>query len=143
MPIVPDQYGFCCICHRNLRYEQVISDKVMMRFDTDYDETEYLLNDGSKMRVAICKPCKEKLTEEHHTQVMDCVKAGWVEEVKTLPWSDAKKKDYLDTYNKKEIVCFSDNVPDDVLKQAGIDYNVNNVEKEVKENGSDFKTIHI
>ena len=124
MSIDYDKYGYCVLCHRNLRYEQVINDKVMMRFSTDYEETEYLLNDGSKMRVAICKPCKEKLTEEHHTQVMDCVKAGWVEEVKTLPWSDKKKQDYIDIYSQKEIVCFSNGVPDDVLKKAHLDYSI-------------------
>ena len=122
MSIDYDKYGYCVLCHRNLRYEQVINDKVMMRFSTDYEETEYLLNDGSKMRVAICKPCKEKLTEEHHTQVMDCVKAGWVEEVKTLPWSDKKKQDYIDIYSQKEIVCFSNGVPDDVLVKAQENY---------------------
>ena len=122
MGIEFDKYGYCVLCHRNLRYEQVINDKVMMRFDTDYDETEYLLDDGSKMRVAICKPCKAGLTDEHNTKVMDSVKAGWVEEVKTLPWSEEKKQNYIDTYSQREIVCVSDNVPDDVLKQAHLDY---------------------
>ena len=122
MEVTYDKYGYCVLCHRNLRYEQVINDKVMMRFDTDYDETEYLLDDGSKMRVAICKPCKEKLTEEHNIEVMDSVKAGWVEEVKTLPWTEEKKQNYIDTYSQKEIVCFSDGVPEDVLKKAHADY---------------------
>ena len=75
--IIPDEYGYCVLCHRNLRYEQVINDKPMMRFSTDYDETEYLLDDGSKMRVAICKPCKNTLLTEHNSMVMDSVKAGW------------------------------------------------------------------
>ena len=124
MSITYDCYGYCVLCHRNLRYEQVINDKVMMRFDTDYDETEYLLDDGSKMRVAICKPCKEKLTEEQNAEVMASVKAGWIEEVKVLPWSDEKKQDYIDNYSKKEIVCSSDGVTDDVLKKSHIDYKV-------------------
>ena len=131
MSIDYDKYGYCVLCHRNLRYEQVINDKVMMRFDTDYDETEYLLDDGSKMRVAICKPCKANLTEENNAEVMTSVKSGWEEEVKVLPWSDAKKKDYLDTYKQKEIVCFSDGVPDDVLTKAHIDYKVAKLNKEL------------
>ena len=121
-----DAYGHCVICHRNLIYEQVIGQKVTKRFSTDYDETEYLLDDGSKMRVAICKPCKAVITDKDSKKVMDCVKAGWVEEVKTLLWSEEKKKDYLERYNKKEIVCISENVPKDILVKKHVEY------KEVK-----------
>jgi len=122
MAVEFDKYGYCVKCHRNLRYEQVINNKVMMRFHTDYDEKEYLLNDGSKMRVCICKPCKSVLTEKDNKDIMDCVKAGWEEEVKTLPWTEDKKASYLDTYSKKEIVCSSDNVPTDVLSNKLAEY---------------------
>jgi hypothetical protein len=98
-------------------YEQVIGQKVTRRFHVDYDETEYLLDDGSKMRVALCKPCKGNLTEVKNKEIMDCVIEGWREEVKTLPWSDEKKKDYMDRYSKKEIICMAEGVPKDILQK--------------------------
>lgn len=131
-----DAYGFCCLCHRNLRYEQVINNQVMMRFSADYDETEYLLNDGSKMRIAICKLCKAELTEEHNKKIMDNVKAGWKEEVKVLPWTEEKKKDYIARYMQKDIVCLSDRVPMDILKEKHLDY-------QRSKNGIDCKALHI
>jgi hypothetical protein len=121
-----DAYGHCVVCHRNLIYEQVIGQKVTKRFSVDYAETEYLLDDKSKMRVAICKPCKSVITDEDSKKVMDCVKAGWAEEVKTLNWSAEKKTAYLKEYNKREIVCISENVPKDILVKKHEEY------KEVK-----------
>lgn len=122
MPIEFDKYGHCVLCHRDLRYEQVVNGEPIIRFDTDYCETEYLLDDGSKMRVAMCKPCKEKLTNEDTITIMDCVKAGWVEETKKLSWSDEKKQDYITTYLQREIICSSEGIPQDVLTKAHLDY---------------------
>ena len=115
--ITYDRYGHCVVCHKNMIYEQVIGQKVTKRFSVDYSETEYLLDDGSKMRVAICKPCKEKLTEADAPMIMECVKSGWVEEVKTLPWAEHKKKAYLDRYSKREIVCLSQGIEPDILEK--------------------------
>lgn len=117
-----DKYGHCVLCHKNMIYEQVIGQKVVNRFSTDYDTTEYLLDDKSRMRVAICKSCKSTLTEKDNDRVLNCVKAGWAEEVKTLPWNEKKKEDYLDRYNKLNIVCFSDDVPKDILENKYSDY---------------------
>ena len=112
-----DKFGHCVVCHKNMLIEQAIDGKVQQRFTTDYSETEYLLNDGSKMRVAICIDCKENLTDKDIPKIMSCVKKGWEVEVKDLKhWDEEKKKDYLDRYSKKEIVIQSENIPEDILE---------------------------
>ena len=45
-----------------------------------------------------------------------------VEELKTLPWSEEKKADYIATYSQKEIVCLSTGVSNDVLKSKHLDF---------------------
>ena len=99
-----DKYGHCCLCHKNMIIEQVIDGKVQIRFTPDKDETQYLLNDGSKMRVSICKSCKKGLTDKDFTGIMASVMRGWEEEVKTLKWTKKKKRDYLNRYSKLKIV---------------------------------------
>jgi hypothetical protein len=122
MGVTYDKYGHCVLCHKDMIYEQVIGQKVTKRFSVDYDETEYLLDDNSRMRVAICKPCKEGITEKDNDKIMKSVQEGWEEEVKTLPWKEEKKKAYLDRYGKLEIVCFSGGIPEDILKEKHTDY---------------------
>jgi hypothetical protein len=102
MGVTYDKYGHCVLCHKDMIYEQVIGQKVTKRFSVDYDETEYLLDDNSK--------------------IMKSVQEGWEEEVKTLPWKEEKKKAYLDRYGKLEIVCFSGGIPEDILKEKHTDY---------------------
>jgi hypothetical protein len=112
-----DKYGHCVKCHKNMLIEQAIDGKVQQRFTTDYSETEYLLDDGSKMRVAICVDCKRGLTEKDIPKIMECVKKGWEVEVKDLKhWSEEKKTNYIKTYSKKEIVTHSENIPVDTLE---------------------------
>jgi len=111
-----DKYGHCSLCHKNMLIEQIIDGKPTMRFLPDYVEAEYLLDDNSKMRVAMCTQCKTNLSEDDNETVMDTVKRGWQEQVKKYDhWTQERKNKYLETYNKKEIVCMSAGVPDDIL----------------------------
>ena len=136
MTVIADRFGHCVKCHRNLIYEQIIGDKPVSRFDTDYSEAEYLLDDGSKMRVAICKPCKETLSEEDNVSIMDCIKAGWTEEVEKLNWTAEKKQVHLDRYSKLEIISRSEGMPIDIIENKLTEY------KESK-NGDSLKNIHV
>jgi len=114
--ITYDKYGHCVVCHKNMLIEAVIDNKVQKRFTPEYQETEFLLDDGSKMRVAICESCKSGISKKDETKIMDCVKEGWKVELDGLPhWSNERKQKYLDKYMKLEIVCNSDNVPKDIL----------------------------
>lgn len=117
MKIDFDRYGHCVLCHKNMLIEQVVGQKVIKRFTADYQETEFLLDDKSKMRVAICKKCKDKLTDGDTTRIMDSVKKGWEKELETLDWSEEKKKNYLEGYSKKQILCNSEGIPTDIIEK--------------------------
>lgn len=136
MTVIADKFGHCVKCHRNLVYEQIIGDKPVTRFDTDYSEAEYLLDDGSKMRVAICKPCKEQLVEKDSVAIMDSVKQGWADEVAQLPWTAEKKQEHMDKYSKLEIVSRAEGIAPDVIEDKLIKY------KEDKD-GDSSEELHI
>ena len=100
-----DCWGHCCKCHRDLTLTQVIDSVPTKRLSVDYDETEYLLDNGSKMRVAICKQCKDTLNGKDEPEIMACVKRGWKKELESLHhWSEEKKSAYMEKYGKLKIV---------------------------------------
>ncbi len=127
--IFPDKFGHCVVCHQNMLIEKVIDNKVVRVLKPIYEETEYLLDDGSTMNVAICRFCKNELTEKDNDYVMKCVKRGWELELEMLnDWSEAKKKDYLDRYSKKEIVANSEGMVSDIKSRKLQEYREKYVE---------------
>lgn len=116
-----DKFGHCCKCHKDLKLKQVIDGKVQERFSIKYRETEFLLDDDSRMRVAICVDCKDNLAEEDEEDIMKCVVKGWDistnDLVRKSAWTEEKKKDYMKKYSKLKISCKSEGVPEDILKK--------------------------
>ncbi len=115
-----DKYGHCVKCAQNLIIERVVEGKVVSMFSSDHSETEFLLTDGSRMRVCICKKCKYSIdlqNEGIQEDIMNCVKRGWQEEVNSLvadssrpDWTPDRGKDHLDKYNSKKIEVHSESV---------------------------------
>ncbi len=106
-PIDYDLHGHCVVCHENMSVIQIIGGKPERRLTGKYAEEDYLLNDGSTMRVAICKDCKKELNDDstERTRIMDCVFKGWEHELKNYShWDEEKKKTHLRMYSKKKIV---------------------------------------
>ena len=100
-----DKFGHCVICHKNLLITQVIEDRVQTRFTADKNEEIYLMNDGSKMRVSICTPCKDKLNGTEFSSVMESVFNGWKLELEDYDhWDKEKKESYLKKYSELEII---------------------------------------
>ena len=113
-----DKFGHCVLCHKNMLIKQIVDGKEIERLTADYTEAEYMLDDGSKMRVAMCKDCKSKLNEEDNIKIMKCVIRGWQEEVKNIKhWDEKRKSDYLDKYSSREIVCDSEDKHEDCLQK--------------------------
>lgn len=113
-----DLHGHCVKCHEDMSIVEIIDGKPERRLTGKYMEEDYLLNDGSKMRVAICKDCKRSLkdTDSELTQIMTCVFKGWEHEIgKYSHWSDEKKVNHLNTYSKKKIVVRSKGLGEDML----------------------------
>ncbi len=113
-----DKAGYCVKCHDTVIEEKVINGILQEVLKTNYDTTQFLLNDNSKMRVVICKPCKAKLTDKDYAYVMNSVIKGWEKEVEGLShWSSERKKDYMDNYCKKVIITKSEGVSDRQLEK--------------------------
>lgn len=119
-----DEYGHCVWCHKNMLVERVSDMKVIKMFTPDYDETEFLLNDGSRMRVAICKPCKANITDEDNQKIMACVIKGWQKEVDMLvkdekrpDWTEERAEAHMDKYSSLQIVTNSTNLPQDICEE--------------------------
>jgi len=132
-----DCYGHCVVCHEDMRFEQVVDGKLTKRLSPRYRETAFLLNNGSRMRVAICKDClKEELDNE---AIMTCVMNGWEVESESLlknknkpDWDKKKKDEYIDGMKKLTIVCNADNKNKQHLEDVFVKYKK---EKVVKDKG--------
>jgi len=127
-----DKYGHCICCSKMLIEERVVDNKVVPMFTAEHSETEFLLTDGSRMRVCICKPCKESRdlsTPQIKEEIMSCVLNGWKLEAKALvegvkkedgsvvKWSECQAKEYIEEYSKKEIDCHCEGVPEHALEE--------------------------
>ena len=112
-----DKFGHCVLCHKPMITEQVIDGVVKERFTPEYREEELLMSDGSRMRVAMCTDCKATYSKEDYKKVMDCVNAGWEEELKVLNWDNEKKDKYRNKFYKLEIVNKTGNKPTETLEK--------------------------
>ncbi len=106
-----DLKGFCVWCHKNMIYEEVIDGRVQQRYAPDYTEKEFILDDGSRMRVAMCMADATAVKTKDHKKIMDCVIKGWDKETDDLVkderfphWTPEHKAKHMEQYSKKKIM---------------------------------------
>lgn len=122
-----DKYGHCVLCHRNLIVERVSDGKVIHMFTPDKEETEFLLDDGSKMRVCVCRPCKMTIDfndKKTCDNIMEAVVNGWQAEVDTLvadekrpEWDGKRAKEHMKVYGEKKILFHSENTEKHIVEK--------------------------
>lgn len=115
-----DKYNHCCVCHKNMTIERVVDNQVMVMFIPDKDEAEFMLDDGSRMRVCMCKKCKEENDLDDpdvQAQIMEAVINGWQLEVDAMildkdrpDWTVEKGKAHMDIYSKRTIILKSEGI---------------------------------
>lgn len=108
----PDVYGHCCCCHEDLLVPRVVGGKEIMTFTPQFDQTEFVLNNKSRMVVCMCKKCKENENLHDptvHKNIMDSVKLGWDGEM-----GDDKRQP--PDYHHLEILFHSEGIDDYVVK---------------------------
>ena len=102
-----DKLHHCISCHINMVTERNLNGKIKKMLIPSYSEVTFKLEDGSKMRVAICRDCKVKLKEKDYKQIMKNVFSGWENEVKQLTkedkWTKQQAEEHLKQYKKKKI----------------------------------------
>lgn len=126
-----DRFGHCCVCARYLLTKRMVDGKVIEMFVPEYGDIIFLLNDGSKMQVTICKICQNSYNfsdPDVHKEIMDACMKGWeletkklIEEGGTTPegnsikWSGEYGKKYLDFMRKKYIDCNTNDFDKNIL----------------------------
>jgi len=125
-PIVDyDLYGHCIVCHTRMLTEKFIDGKMVQSLMPEYCEAEYLLDTGSRMRVAMCIYCKNKLTNSttEIKDIMDTVKRGWeietndlVSDTKKPRWTEEHKKEHMARQNKLKIKHRIDGISEGTIK---------------------------
>jgi len=116
-----DTFGYCVKCGKKMIGHAVIDGVYKIKLSGDYTDVSYKLNDGSSMRVAMCKGCSDNLTgdKEEHDLIMRKVWRGWQNEVQTFShWPEQKKIDYLNQYSTRRIVIRDDIIPSDVVEKS-------------------------
>jgi hypothetical protein len=105
MKLVPK----CVNCGRELMTEQYIDGQIRNRLTTDYDEVLYQLNDGSSMRVAVCKECQKSKVKVDNETILATVKATWKRELTRI--SDTGAKGIDTKYADVKIISASNDEP--------------------------------
>lgn len=115
-----DKYGHCIMCHTNMILTRVVDGEEVTMLSPKYTEKEYLLDDGTKMRVAMCQKCYSHLkdNEDEYTIVMNNVYKGWEHETKLLvekryrgkhgKWDKERRDKYLNTMKDLNILTKTD-----------------------------------
>lgn len=70
----------------------------------NYTEVEMNLNNNSRMKIAVCLDCKDKIFKEDRKAIMDAIKAGWKTEQVRDGWTQDKMDAYEATFGGLEIV---------------------------------------
>ena len=122
-----DRFGFCVVCHANLITKRVVDGKVIEMFLPIHGHTEFLLNNGSKMVVCMCKPCQEKTDLRDpvvQSNIMEAVQKGWELETKILvadeklsEWTQEYADNYLAKMSELTIDCHSEDLAANVIQE--------------------------
>lgn len=120
-----DRFGHCVVCHKNLITKRVVDGKVIEMFMPIHDHTDFMLNNGSTMKVCICKPCKETTDlsdPEIQENIMEACLKGWELETeilvadKTLPeWTRDHADEYLQNMATLNIEVHTDTLDKEAL----------------------------
>lgn len=131
-----DVFGHCIECGCKMIEQKMINGMMQTVFTAQRGEVEYLLDDGSKMRVAMCKKDIEKLDGTETDYIMSAVKRGWQHELETYSkWDQDKKDRYMNKYSKLGIVTRSDNKSSEAVEKRFKEHKIKRVKKE-KHNGN-------
>lgn len=114
----PDRYGHCCVCAKNLILPRIVGGKEIMMFTPEFDQTEFVISNKSRMVVCMCKKCKSNIDLTHpdtHKKVMKRVKLGWDNE------SGEEKRGPQD-YDNLNILFHSEGIDDYVVQNRLKDF---------------------
>lgn len=125
-----DRFGHCVVCHKNLIVKRVVDNQVVEMFLPIHDHTDFMLNNGSVMKVCICKPCKASAELSNpvvHSNIMEAVNKGWELETKMLvanekevQWTEEYGQSYLNKMRELDIDTHADGLDKQVLVDKSV-----------------------
>lgn len=86
------EYGICLVCEKQLMH--ICPTCSAKRPNDQYAVVEMKLNNGSRMKIAACMDCKDKIYEQNKTEIMNAVKDGWRAEQVRDKWPPEKMQEY-------------------------------------------------
>lgn len=112
--ITHDWPGLCALCYTEVAEFNGSTPNgvpIISKWKGNKGDMQVELSDGSKMRVSVCIKCIDNFKPEDEDKLMQSVIAGWRKECDILvadeskpEWDEEKKKNYLERYEKLNIV---------------------------------------
>lgn len=65
--------GSCSICNKRMLIEQVIDGRIQKRYLPDYTGKVFTLDDGSSMRIPLCKSCLNNISPDDYDNLVDSI----------------------------------------------------------------------
>lgn len=98
------EYGLCLICEKDLMVSCPTCNH--KKPSNEYTEVHIDLTNGSKMPIAVCLGCKDKVHLQDKKEIMCAVRKGWHKEHDHMNWNKDKRDKYWEKYGegKLEIV---------------------------------------
>jgi len=92
------EYGICLLCEKDL----MVSCKSCGHKKPGNNYTEVLLdlNNGSKMPIATCLDCKDKIAQADKIDILRAVRDGWTKEHDSMNWSKEKRDHYWKSHGE-------------------------------------------
>ncbi len=114
----------CYFCHKNLLQERIINGELVRMPHPERVETEFYLNNNSRMTVSLCMSCKKgnDLNDPTiHNSIMENIIKGWESENKILLSRGLITKEdsdkIINNHRQLSILFKSENMNDYQIKQ--------------------------
>jgi hypothetical protein len=103
--------GLCALCHTEVaEFEGSHPNGIpkISRLKGNFHSFDVMLDDGSRMSVALCTDCFFDIKPEDMKTIMGNVIRGWDKEMNVVKWPEQKKDSYIDRYSERYITNRAD-----------------------------------
>ncbi len=95
------EYGQCLLCEKDLMVSCASCGH--KKPGNNYTEVFLELNNGSKMPIASCLDCKDKIYQADKALVMKAVRDGWHKEHDKMNWTIEKRQHYWEKHGEGKL----------------------------------------
>lgn len=92
------EYGKCLLCEKDLF--NTCPTCAHKTAGNEYTEVEVPMTNGSRMKLATCLGCKDKVFQADPQAIMQAVRNGWHKEHDQMNWSPEQRDQYWQRHGK-------------------------------------------